>query len=166
MSANSVAHKEILESCKSGSLSRLRDVYNSNTKGNLNIDFVDEKGRSGFIYATIGKFREMLVFLIEQQCDVNLKDVEGKNALHHAADADNKQMIIFLLMNGVDAMAVDAAGKVPGADRGATRLFIEDVIESNDSSKMKDLLLADFSLKWSRSLKTSLGILIMMQSSK
>ncbi len=128
MSANSVAHKEILESCKSGSMSRLKDVYNANTKGNLNIDFVDEKGRSGFIYATIGKHRDILTFLIEQECDVNLKDIEGKTALHHAAEADNKQMIIFLLMHGADSMIKDASGKIPGADKGATRLFIEDVI--------------------------------------
>ena len=127
--ASAFVNKEFLDSCKSGNVGRLKEIYNPSTKSNINIDFVDDKGKTGFIHSIEMNYREIANFLIEQQCDVNVKDVEGKNALHYAADAqpENKQLILFLLMNGCDSSNTDASGKVPGAEKGNIRLFIEDV---------------------------------------
>lgn len=100
-------NKEFLDACKSGNLSRVKDLFTSSTKANINIDTVDDKGKAGFIHAVESKNREIASFLIEQECEVNVKDNEGKTALHYAANNEDKQMVLFLLMNGADSSITD-----------------------------------------------------------
>lgn len=92
-----------------------------------NIDVVDSDGKSGLILSAINKKRKIMGYLVEQQCDVNLRDKEGKTALHYAADNDDRETMLFLLMNLADVSITDAQGKTAGSENPKVRMYLDDV---------------------------------------
>ena len=57
-------------------------------------------GESGCHFAVRCKHTELLEFLIDNNCDINVKDINGNTALHSAALRHNTKCIRILLENG------------------------------------------------------------------
>ena len=56
---------------------------------------------------------QIVEFLIQNGCDVDLDDARGNTALHLAVIAENLQMVQRLLKNGADPYKKNLAGKLP-----------------------------------------------------
>lgn len=130
------ANNDFWSCCKSGDISNIKEMWNGPKKVLQNIEVADHEGKNGLIHAAMNNHREVLDYLLTENLDINYRDNDGRTALHHASNKDFKSLIIFLLMNGADPGIKDKAkdpegkeieGKVPGAESGKMRNFINDV---------------------------------------
>ena len=105
----------------------VKQFWDGPTKQIQNIDVADAEGKSGFLHAVINKKRDIINYLVEQQCDINIRDKEGKTALHYAASNADKNQVLFLLLNKAEPGVADNDGKLPGHDNIQIKAFISDV---------------------------------------
>lgn len=99
-----------LKACKGGK----RGVAEMLVKrGNIDITYVDDDGRSALHYASELGMISLVKFLTEQGADLNYTDKWGQTALHFAASARQREMVRYLLEQGADSTIPDNKGVLP-----------------------------------------------------
>lgn len=99
-----------LKACKGGK----RGVAEMLVKrGNVDITYVDDDGRSALHYASELGMLSLTRFLTEQGADLNYTDKWGQTALHFAASSRQREMVLYLLEQGADSTIADNKGVLP-----------------------------------------------------
>lgn len=118
--------RQFLDYCRDGNLADLKKSWSEKT---FPPEVADPNGQNGLMLAALNGRREVVLYLLEEGVDINLKDKEGRNALHIVCNSENpnKQMILLLMMNKIEHNDVDKQNKLPGGDRSDLLQFMNEV---------------------------------------
>lgn len=99
-----------LKACKGGK----RGVAEMLVKrGNVDITYVDNDGRSALHYVAELGMLSLAKFLTEQGVDLNYTDKNGQTVLHFASSSRQREMVRYLLEQGADSTIADHKGVLP-----------------------------------------------------
>ncbi|EGC40343.1 hypothetical protein DICPUDRAFT_74112 [Dictyostelium purpureum] len=80
--------------CTNGDLNTLHHIISN---GLLNVNAVDNKGRSGLLMAVCRNQVEVVKYLLSNGADPTLKDINNNNALHLASISGSSQIVSIIL---------------------------------------------------------------------
>lgn len=103
---------EIQDAARNGDLEKVKALLKQTP--NLVSD-KDNAGQTALHWAVSGRYKEMVVFLLDSKADVNAKSNSGQTPLHYAASFafGDTNMVSLLLAKHADVNAKDNFGKTP-----------------------------------------------------
>ncbi|MFT9820949.1 ankyrin repeat domain-containing protein [Lysinibacillus sp. NPDC056185] len=96
------------------------------------LDSVDRDGRTFLMTAIVEGKDDIVNYLVNIGCNVNIKDASGLTALHFAAIYDRYNIVKVLIIRGAEIDAIDNLGNTP-----LWRAIMEN---SNETSTIRYLL--------------------------
>lgn len=98
------AEEELLrKSCLDGDLAMVNELLNRN----VNVNALDQDGRTALMFAAFNGHLEMVKLLYEKGAEINLQDYVGRTALMFASSGKFPETVKFLLENEADPNLVD-----------------------------------------------------------
>lgn len=98
----------LLHVARLGDLNSLRSITRS---PRVDVNLVDDEGRTAIIFAAIGGHLECVQLLIERGALIHQADYSGRTALHWAAQYGHATIIHMLLRSGANMMNDDYQGR-------------------------------------------------------
>jgi len=77
----------------------------------IDVNFIDDKGRSSLHFASASGKTEVVKFLLSRGANPNISDERGNFALHLAATGNHGDIVALLLNAGTNVNAKDGFGK-------------------------------------------------------